>query len=110
MACNVTDSPKRLPTRSSRSSKKILSLENTQAMHRVANWYGKTIVFAAIAKSFARRTLILAHRDELIQQAVAKIKLSWRQADIGIVKANYRYHHQIVVGSVQSMHKKRLKL
>src|SRR5271169_2412657 len=70
---------------------------------------GKTIIFAAIAKHFNKRTLILAHRDELIQQAVSKVKLYWPEADIGIVKADLaEYSHQIVVGSVQScMYKKR---
>lgn len=72
---------------------------------------GKTIVFAAISKDFNKRTLILAHRDELIQQAVAKARLYWPEADIGIVKADLQeYDHQIVVGSVQScMYKKRIK-
>lgn len=72
---------------------------------------GKTIIFAAIVKEWNVRTLILAHRDELIQQAVAKIKLIWPEADIGIVKGDLQeYDHQIIVGSVQScMHKKRLK-
>lgn len=40
---------------------------------------GKTIVFAAVAKRIADeggRTLILAHRDELIRQAVDKIEAS----------------------------------
>lgn len=71
---------------------------------------GKTIIFSAIAKDWNVRTLILAHRDELINQAVDKLKLFWADADVGVVKADRaEYDHQVVVGSVQScMHKKRL--
>ena len=63
---------------------------------------------AAIAKDFNKRTLILAHRDELIQQAVDKIKMYWPDADIGVVKAELsEYCHQIVVGSLQSCMQKK---
>src|SRR5918912_4457785 len=36
---------------------------------------GKTIVFALLVQRRRGRSLILAHRDELIQQAVAKLHL-----------------------------------
>lgn len=62
---------------------------------------GKTIIMAAIAKHFNKRTLILAHREELIKQAKAKIKLYWKRADIGIVKAEQNeVGHNIIIGSV----------
>jgi ATP-dependent helicase IRC3 len=64
---------------------------------------GKTILFAAIAQQFNKKTLILAHRDELIQQAYDTIKLFWSQADIGICQADKDdLGHQIVIGSVQT--------
>ena len=64
---------------------------------------GKTILMAALAKYFNKRTLILAHREELIQQAFDKFKLYWPEADIGICKAERaETNHQIVIGSVQS--------
>lgn len=62
---------------------------------------GKTIIMAAIAKYFNKRTLILAHREELIRQAKDKIRLYWKRADIGIVKAECNeIDHHIVIGSV----------
>lgn len=66
----------------------------------------KTILMAAIAKHLNKRTLILSHREELIQQAFEKFKLYWPEADIGICKAERdETNHQIVIGSVQSCSK-----
>ena len=66
---------------------------------------GKTLVFSWLAKTFLpKRTLILAHREELIDQAIAKLK-----AATGIVaekeKAEFRASNMapVVVASVQSM-------
>lgn len=67
---------------------------------------GKTILMAAIAKHLNKRTLILAHREEPIQQAFEKFKLYWPEADIGICKAERdETNHHIVIGSVQSCSK-----
>ena len=64
---------------------------------------GKTFLMAAVAKHFNKKVLIIAHREELIQQAYKKIKLFWRKADIGICKAKKNeLNHQIVLGSVQT--------
>lgn len=64
---------------------------------------GKTIVMAAIAKNYNSKALILAHRDELIQQARDKFKRFWPEVDIGICKAEKNeFDHQVVIGSVQS--------
>jgi superfamily II DNA or RNA helicase len=65
---------------------------------------GKTILFALLAKKINKRTLILAHTDELIQQAVDKIQRVWSDVDIGVVKS-YRneLQHQIVVASIQTV-------
>ena len=64
---------------------------------------GKTIIMAAIAQSFNQKTLILAHRDELIEQAQVQIRLCWPEADIGICKSGrMETNHLIVLGSVQS--------
>lgn len=64
---------------------------------------GKTIVMAAIAKHFNKKTLLLAHREELINQAVEKFKLFWPSVDIGICMADRDdMDHQVVIGSVQS--------
>lgn len=64
---------------------------------------GKTIVMAAIAKRFNNKTLLLAHREELINQAVEKFKLFWPDVDIGVCMADRDdIDNQIVIGSVQS--------
>lgn len=64
---------------------------------------GKTIVMAAIAKHFNKKTLLLAHREELLFQAVEKFKLYWPDVSIGICKAERdEIDCQIVVGSVQT--------
>jgi ATP-dependent helicase IRC3 len=64
---------------------------------------GKTIVMAALAKEFNKRTLIIAHREELIEQAYGKIKLYWPEVEVGICMADRdELGAQIVVGSVQS--------
>lgn len=66
---------------------------------------GKTITFAQLAKQLNVRTLILAHRDELISQAIDKISLVWPDVSIGKVKAETNeYTAQVVVASVQSAH------
>lgn len=63
---------------------------------------GKTIVMAAIAKHFNKRTLIIAHREKLIQQTKAKFKLFWPEAPVGICQANKNdIHKKIVIGSIR---------
>lgn len=71
---------------------------------------GKTIIFSHLAAGEPGRTLILAHREELIDQAVAKM-----HAATGIVaeveKAD-RYASptaKVVVGSIQTMRGERLQ-
>ena len=70
---------------------------------------GKTIIIAAMAKHFNKKTLIIAHRKELIQQAYDKLKLFWSKIDIGICNAQYKkYKNKVVIGSVQSCSQKKL--
>lgn len=64
---------------------------------------GKTVVMAAIAKEINKRTLILAHREELISQTIDKFKLFWPGVNIGVCMAERdEVDCHIVVGSVQS--------
>lgn len=74
---------------------------------------GKTVCFAALAKRFwdkrKERTLILAHRDELIQQAVDKIyKSTGLIAEIEKAESRASLHAPIVVGSIQTLRGERL--
>lgn len=65
---------------------------------------GKTVIFSALARRLNVRTLILAHRDELLKQAADKLKIVWPDADIGFVKAERNeYSAQIVIASVQTL-------
>src|SRR5256712_3353794 len=65
---------------------------------------GKTIVFALLVQRRRGRSLILAHRDELIQQAVAKLRLVDPTLAFGVVQAARDEHTApIVVASVQTL-------
>ncbi len=65
---------------------------------------GKTIIFALLAQQRGGRTLVLAHRDELIQQAVDKLHLVMPDLDIGFVKAERNdTDAECVVASVQTL-------
>ena len=75
---------------------------------------GKTICFASMARRFwtkrAERTLILAHREELIQQAVEKIyKATGIVADVEKADRRASLSAPVVVGSIQTMQGARLE-
>ena len=68
---------------------------------------GKTIIFTAIANNLARqnkKVLILAHRQELIAQAVNKVR-DIIGVEPGIIKSGFTpdYDAPIQIGSVQSL-------
>lgn len=65
---------------------------------------GKTILFALLVQRRAGRALILAHRDELIQQAVDKFHLVDPTLKLGVVQAAQDDHEApTVVASVQTL-------
>src|SRR2546425_5552396 len=65
---------------------------------------GKTIVFALLVQRRGGRSLILAHRDELIQQAVDKLRLVDPTLSLGIVQAAHDEHTApTVVAGVQTL-------
>jgi len=53
---------------------------------------GKTIVFALLVQRRGGRSLILAHRDELIQQAVDKLRLVDPTLPLGVVQTTHDEH------------------
>lgn len=72
---------------------------------------GKTFMFTSLAKDIDRPTLILVNRDELVRQTVKTVQTVWPGASIGIVKSKldeWNDGQQVVIGSVQTMQKKRL--
>ena len=69
---------------------------------------GKTVIFTSLAKQVNCPTLILAHRDELIEQAIDKLLMIWPEADCGVVKAERNeMNHQVIIASVQTLSRKR---
>lgn len=72
---------------------------------------GKTILFAKLSQHMQpKRTLVLAHREELIQQAVEKIyKATGVIADIEMAGYKARLSAPVVVASVQTMIRRRVK-
>jgi superfamily II DNA or RNA helicase len=76
---------------------------------------GKTLVFAEIARRLGLTTLIIAHRQELLQQAADKFRMIDPTAVIGQVGAGrHEWGAPITVASVQTIsrpeHLKKLKL
>lgn len=66
---------------------------------------GKTIVFGALSHGMGVRTLVLAHREELLEQAAEKIHLVWPEADIGVVqgKRDGSGARDVVIASVATL-------
>ncbi len=64
---------------------------------------GKTVIFALLAKSINTKTLVIAHTEELINQAKEKLEVVWPEADVGIVKAGTNeIDSQVVIASIQT--------
>ncbi len=65
---------------------------------------GKTIVFAKAIEESGERTVVIAHRKELIGQAVQKLGYVLPKADIGVVMAGEnRPWAPVVVASLQTL-------
>lgn len=69
---------------------------------------GKTVVFSHLIRrrtTDGRRALVIAHRDELIRQAVEKIQLVAPDLRVGVVQANRNDHQdaQAIVASIQTL-------
>lgn len=65
---------------------------------------GKTICFGMLAKALDVPTIVLAHREELLNQAKAKIRMVWPEGDVGILQADRLegLSSQVCVASVQT--------
>lgn len=78
----------------------------------LATGLGKTTVFAEVAKQFAgqgKRSLVIAHRSELVTQATARI--ASLGLDVAVEQAGKRAgrSYSVVVGSVQTLQGRRLE-
>lgn len=83
----------------------------TRPLLVMATGTGKTVVFSEMARrvaadaGHAARVLILAHREELIDQAADKLRTVWPDAHVGKVRAQHdNAHAQVVVATIQTMH------
>lgn len=69
---------------------------------------GKTVIFAEMAARFVRehgqRVLVMVHRDELADQAIAKITANDPSLHVGKIKAGDNHvHATVMVASVQTL-------
>src|ERR1035441_8338888 len=65
---------------------------------------GKTVCFATLVNRRQGRALVLAHRDELITQAVQKLAMVGGSLDIGVVKAQRDERDAaVIVASMQTL-------
>jgi superfamily II DNA or RNA helicase len=87
----------------------VLSLRVNRAVLVVmATGTGKTRVIRTLAKHHPGHVLVLANRDELVSQAAAELEGLDEEVDIEKAEQTSRPTTRLVVGSVQSMNKKRL--
>lgn len=71
----------------------------------MATGLGKTTLFGAVAKHWPGRVLVIAHREELVDQASQRLA-AMTDEQIGVERAEfYSRGERIVVASVQTLHK-----
>jgi superfamily II DNA or RNA helicase len=106
---DVSSSPPRLTPRPYQVEAVIAVLQS--ALHGIKRplialptGTGKTIIVAHLLQHRPGRALVLAHRDELIQQAVDKLGWVAPNLHVGVVKAERDAHDApVVVASVQTL-------
>jgi ATP-dependent helicase IRC3 len=69
----------------------------------IATGGGKTVIFSHLISKLNRKTLVLAHTNELLQQARDKMLMVNPNLDVGIVNGFQKEHGaHVVVASIQS--------
>jgi len=84
-----------------------IQTQHSQGRHRqlisLPTGAGKTVIFANLIKETGLRTLVLAHTNELLEQASDKIKMVCPELDVGIVNGhNKRFDTHAVISSIQA--------
>jgi superfamily II DNA or RNA helicase len=64
---------------------------------------GKTRAFLTLARQLDLPTLVVVHRDELVQQTVAALGEDWPAASVATMPGRGRQPAQVVVATVQSL-------
>lgn len=81
--------------------------EKPSTLAVLATGLGKTQIFCEVARRWKGRVLVLAHRDELVEQARMRLE-DYLGECVGIEKAQSRAHDErVVVGSVQTVYRPR---
>lgn len=86
--------------------------EKSSALAVMATGLGKTIFFSHVIKAENKRTMVIAHREELIFQAADKIKaITGEEPDIEMAGsyANRLSHRPVVVATVQTLSRGRME-
>lgn len=77
---------------------------NSIALLYHATGTGKTVTAVADAKAVGKKTLFLAHRNELITQAYETFNEMWNEADVNMYAAESKVSYgDVVCGSIQSV-------
>ena len=67
---------------------------------------GKTLIFNTYSIVKKLRTLVVVHRDELLEQAIDKyVMLGGKMGDVGIIKAKEWKENRYTVASIQTLYK-----
>lgn len=82
-----------------------------RALMQMATGAGKTVVFAELLRQQLcgtdKQGVVLVHRQELLEQAIAKIRQAWPRVEIGIVRRQQvEIDRQIVVASIPSLYRR----
>ncbi|MGK7912841.1 MAG: DEAD/DEAH box helicase [Synechococcus sp.] len=82
-----------------------------RSLVQMATGSGKTVVFAQLLKKRLRGTnqqgFVLVHRQELLQQAVDKIRQVWPRAKLGVIqRQREELDKQVIVASIPSLYRR----
>lgn len=93
----------------------VISVGRKSGLWALPTGTGKTVAFTTLARRLHSEnnwgsTLILVHRDELIQQTISTLEWLWPKSTRGVIKGPLNeINRDVVVASVQSLHADRLE-